>query len=126
MLSKSNRSARGAAPLRTPPPFPRNLAPGFTHYLCDRGTNQQNQNKETIMKTRVTETRFRFVRASATRLISTAACLGVVILICSSASAQNLFVSGNAGPKNCSRGGCGVVYKFNWDGGQSIFAAGLA
>ena len=45
------------------------------------------------MKTKVTETKFRFVRALAARLISTAACLGAVILICSSASAENLFVT---------------------------------
>jgi sugar lactone lactonase YvrE len=50
--------------------------------------------------------------------------LGAVILVCASASAQNLFVSGSVPPKNC-RGGCGVIYKFTWDGGRSIFASGL-
>jgi len=33
-------------------------------------------------------------------------------------------VTGNEPPKNCP-GGCGVVYKFTWDGRQSIFASGL-
>ena len=50
--------------------------------------------------------------------------MGAVILVCASASAQNLFVTGSVPPKNC-RGECGVIYKFTWDGGQSIFASGL-
>jgi sugar lactone lactonase YvrE len=33
-------------------------------------------------------------------------------------------VSGSEPPKNCLRG-CGVVYKFTWDGRQGIFASGL-
>ena len=40
-------------------------------------------------------------------------------MICSSAFAQNLFVSGTD-----ARGG--EIYKFSWDGRQSIFASGLA
>ena len=64
-------------------------------------------------------------KLSKAKLFSRLACLGATILICSSASAQNLFVSGNGGLKNCLRSGCGVVYKFTWDGVQSIFAGGL-
>jgi hypothetical protein len=41
-----------------------------------------------------------------------------MILICSSASGQNLFVSGRDA-------GGGEIFKFTWDGGQSIFASGL-
>jgi DNA-binding beta-propeller fold protein YncE len=44
--------------------------------------------------------------------------LGAVILICSSASAQNLFVSG-------SDAHGGEIFKFTWDRVQSIFASGL-
>jgi hypothetical protein len=39
-------------------------------------------------------------------------------LTCSSASAQNMFVSGRDA-------GGGEIFKFTWDGGQSIFASGL-
>jgi glucose/arabinose dehydrogenase len=44
--------------------------------------------------------------------------LGAAILACSSASAQNLFVSGRDA-------GGGEIFQFSWDGGQSIFASGL-
>ena len=43
---------------------------------------------------------------------------GTAILTCSSASAQNLFVSGRDA-------GGGEIFQFTWDGGQSIFASGL-
>jgi DNA-binding beta-propeller fold protein YncE len=76
------------------------------------------------MKTKLTESKFKCAPGIAGQLFSRIACLGAVILICSSASAQNLFVSGNARLKNC-RPPCGVIYRFSWDGGQSIFAAGL-
>jgi DNA-binding beta-propeller fold protein YncE len=76
------------------------------------------------MKTNLTKTKFESVFSTVSQLFSRAACLGAVILVCASASAQNLFVSGGVPPKNC-RGGCGVIYKFTWDGGQSIFASGL-
>jgi sugar lactone lactonase YvrE len=72
----------------------------------------------------LTETKFKSALGLAGRLVSRIACLGAVILICSSASAQNLFVSGSMPPKNC-HGGCGVIYRFTWDGGQSLFASGL-
>src|SRR4029077_3899431 len=71
-----------------------------------------------------TKTKFKSVFSTASQLFSRAACLGAVILVCASASAQNLFVSGSVLPKNCP-GGCGAIYKFTWDGGQSIFAFGL-
>jgi len=44
--------------------------------------------------------------------------LGAAILTCSSASAQNMFVSGRD-----ANGG--EIFKFTWDGVQSIFASGL-
>ena len=90
------------------------------------------------MKTRVTETKFRFVRALAARVISTAACLGAVILICSSASAENLFVTAYIntpnspnlsadpdGPEILNDASFGAIAKFTWDGQQSLFARGL-
>jgi hypothetical protein len=90
------------------------------------------------MKTKVTEPKSRFVRALAARLICTAACLGAVILICSSASAENLFVTAYINTPNSpnvsadSESGdiltdasFGAVAKFTWDGKQSIFARGL-
>jgi sugar lactone lactonase YvrE len=76
------------------------------------------------MKTNLAKTKFESVFSTVSQLFSRAACLGAVILVCASASAQNLFVSGSVPPENC-RGGCGVIYKFTWDGGQSIFASGL-
>ena len=76
------------------------------------------------MKTNLTKTKFESVFSTASQFFSRVACLGAVILVCASASAQNLFVSGSVSPKNC-RGGCGVIYKFTWDGRQSLFASGL-
>jgi len=76
------------------------------------------------MKTNLTKTKFESVFSTVNQLFSRTACLGAVILVCASASAQNLFVAGSVPPKNC-RGECGVIYKFTWDGGQSIFASGL-
>lgn len=70
------------------------------------------------MKTNLTKTKFKSIFSTVSQLFSRAACLGAVILICSSASAQNLFVSGSD-----ARGG--EIFKFTWDGGQSIFASGL-
>jgi DNA-binding beta-propeller fold protein YncE len=70
------------------------------------------------MKNKLTKTKFNSPLGIACHLFSRAACLGAVILICSSASAQNLLVSGSD-----SRGG--EIFKFTWDGGQSIFASGL-
>lgn len=70
------------------------------------------------MKTNLTETKFKFIIGSTRHLISRVACLGAVMLICSSASAQNVFVSGRD-----AHGG--EIYKFTWDGAQSIFASGF-
>lgn len=70
------------------------------------------------MKTKVTETKFKSAVGAARQLLSRVACLGAVILVCSSASAQNLFVSGRD-----AHGG--EIYKFTWDGLQSVFASGL-
>ena len=55
---------------------------------------------------------------SKKKLFSRLACFGAVILICSGASAQSLFVSGQD-----AHGG--KIFKFTWDGKQSIFASGL-
>ena len=76
------------------------------------------------MKTKLTETRLKSATGRIGQCISRIACLGAVILICSSAAAQNLFVSGRGPTKNCL-GGCGAIYKFTWDARQSLFAAGL-
>ncbi len=57
-------------------------------------------------------------KLSKTKLFSRLACLGAIIVICSGASAQSLFVSGRD-----ARGG--EIFKFTWDGQQSIFASGL-
>ena len=76
------------------------------------------------MKTKLTESKSKCAPGVARKLFSRIACLGAAILVCSGASAQNLFVSGNARLKNC-RPPCGVIYKFSWDGGQSIFTVGL-
>jgi len=70
------------------------------------------------MKTKLTETKFKSRLGLAGQLFSRLACLGAVILICSSASAQSLFVSGRD-----AHGG--EIFKFTWDGGQSVFASGL-
>lgn len=70
------------------------------------------------MKTKLRETKSRSALCSARQLFGWIVCLGAVILICSSASAQNLFVSGRG-----ARGG--EILKFTWDGKQSIFASGL-
>ena len=76
------------------------------------------------MKTNLTTTKLTPAFGIASQLLSRVALLGAVILICSSAFAQNLFVSGNAPQKNCP-GGCGVIFEFTWDAVQSIYAWGL-
>src|SRR5438874_10995819 len=70
------------------------------------------------MKDRLTETKFKSRLGLTNQWISSAVCLGAVVLICSSALAQNLFVSGSdtAG---------GKISKITWDGLQSTFASGL-
>jgi sugar lactone lactonase YvrE len=70
------------------------------------------------MKTKLTKSNFKHASDLARRLFSSVACLGAVLLICSNASAQNLFVSG-------TNFHGGAIFKFTWDGKQSIFASGL-
>jgi len=68
------------------------------------------------MKAKVTEAKCSAI-SRVGRFFSMVA-LGAAILTCSSASAQNLFVSGRDA-------GGGEIFQFTWDGGQSIFASGL-
>src|SRR5437870_834881 len=70
------------------------------------------------MKTKATETKFKSTLCVARHLLSTAVCLGAIILICSSAPAQNLFVSGGD-PGN------GKIFEFTPDGVETTFASGL-
>jgi hypothetical protein len=70
------------------------------------------------MKTKPTETKFKSALGRVGQLFSRVVWLGAAILICSGASAQNMFVSGTD-----PRGG--EVFKFSWDGKRSIFASGL-
>src|SRR5262249_28451219 len=105
--------------------------------MTDEQTNKI-KTKETIMKTTVTENKSRFVRALVARLIAIAVCLGAVILICSRASAENLFVTAYINTPNnpnmsadlnaaeiLNDASFGAIAKFTWDGQQSIFARGL-
>jgi sugar lactone lactonase YvrE len=80
-------------------------------------TNQTKQKRGAIMKTKVTEAKCRSALGRLGQLFSLVA-LGAAILTCSSASAQNLFVSGRDA-------GGGKIFQFTWDGKQSIFASGL-
>jgi DNA-binding beta-propeller fold protein YncE len=70
------------------------------------------------MKAKLTETKFKSAFGRVGRLFSRAVWLGAAILICSGASAQNMFVSGRD-----ARGG--EIFQFTWDGKPSIFASGL-
>ncbi len=70
------------------------------------------------MKTKLTETKIKSALGRAGQLFSRVVWLGAAILICSGASAQNMFLSGTD-----TRGG--EIFKFTWDGKQSIFASGL-
>ena len=69
------------------------------------------------MKAKLIETKFRSALRRAGQLLSQVVWLGAVILICSDASAQNMCVSGRDA-------GGGEIFKFSWDGKQSIFASG--
>ena len=70
------------------------------------------------MKAKLTEAKFRPAVGRVGQLCSRVVWLAALILICSGASAQNMFVSGTD-----TRGG--EIFKFSWDGKQSIFASGL-
>ncbi len=69
------------------------------------------------MKNRQTETKFKSVLAFAGYLFSRVVCLGAIILICSSAPAQNLFV-GDGSSNN--------IYEFTPTGVRSTFASGIS
>jgi sugar lactone lactonase YvrE len=84
----------------------------------------KKRNRGATMKTKVTENKFKSAFGRAVQLFSSLVWLGAAILICSGASAQNMFVSGTdygAGEKMTR----GDIFKFSWDGKQSIFATGL-
>jgi sugar lactone lactonase YvrE len=85
-----------------------------------KGQTIKEKQKQRIqtMKTKITEPKYKSALGVAGQLFSRLACLGAAILICTSASAQNLFVSG-------TDAGGGEIFQFTWDGGQSIFASGL-
>jgi hypothetical protein len=70
------------------------------------------------MKTKVTGAKFRSALGRVGQLFSRVVWLGAIILICSGASTQNIFVSGTN-----SVGG--EIFKFSSDGKQSIFTSGL-
>jgi sugar lactone lactonase YvrE len=70
------------------------------------------------MKSNQTETKSKSTLGLTRHLLNRVMCLGAVILTCSSAPAQNLFVSD--GYSNS-----GNIYKFTPDGVQSTFASGL-
>src|SRR5262249_1401767 len=69
------------------------------------------------MKNKVIDTKFKSVLGVAGHLFARVACFGGVILICSSAPAQSLFVSSDAGPN---------IYEFTPNGVRSTFASGVA
>ena len=71
------------------------------------------------MKSNQTETKSKSTLGLTRHLLNRVMCLGAVILTCSSAPAQNLFVSD--GYSNS-----GNIYKFTPDGVQSTFASGLS
>ncbi len=71
------------------------------------------------MKNKRTKIKLPSTHGVARRLLSTAVCLGVLILICSSALSQNLFMSSNDGQT-------GVIFEFTPGGVQSTFASGLS
>src|SRR6266566_2844612 len=74
------------------------------------------------MKTRKMETKFKSAPGLVCYLFGRVLCLGAVILICSSAAAQNLFMSdGYSGISHT----LGHIYKFTSNGASSTFASGL-
>jgi len=75
------------------------------------------------MKNKTTKPKFRSFLGGAGPLSTRLACLGAVFLICSSAVAQNLFVSvSGAEWGNPNRGS---IYKFTPNGARTTFAVGL-
>jgi sugar lactone lactonase YvrE len=72
------------------------------------------ERKVKTMKNKLTKPRFKPVLGIAGQLFIRVACLGVVILICPNASAQNLFVSGG-----------NSIYEFTPTGVETTFPSGL-
>src|SRR6266516_1445070 len=85
--------------------------------------NSSRKGQGGIMKQKLTEPKFKSASAlnPTCRLFSTAVCLGAVILTCSSAMAQNLFVTAGLFGDNS-----GNIYKYTPNGVRSTFAAGLS
>ena len=83
----------------------------------------EGQNKKAEpMKNKQTETKSESAPGLACYLFGRVLCLGAVILICSSAPAQNLFMSdGYSGISHT----LGHIYKFTSNGASSTFAGGL-
>jgi sugar lactone lactonase YvrE len=75
------------------------------------------------MRNKTTEIKSKAALGIAGHLISRIACLGAVILICSSATAQNLFVSVSGA--SWGNPGRGSIYKFAPNGERTTFAVGL-
>ena len=76
----------------------------------------------------LTKTNFTSGIGIVSHLFSSAVCLVALFLICSSASAQNLFVSGHnwnsaGGREILDDEANGAIFEFTWDGRQSIFAS---
>jgi hypothetical protein len=78
----------------------------------------QNNERTNYMKMNLTKTNFASGVGIVSHRFRSVVCLVALFLICSSAFAQNLFVSG--GDANG-----GQIFKFTWDGGQSVFVSGL-
>src|ERR1700757_4488832 len=66
------------------------------------------------MKTKLTKTKCKSAPVVAAQLFSRVTCLGAIVLICASASAQNLFVSGG-----------NSIYEFTPSGVETTFVSGL-
>src|SRR5439155_12929493 len=71
------------------------------------------------MKNELTKTTFKSALDEACYLFGRAICLGALSLVCSSAAAENLFVTGSAASG-------GKIFEFTPNGVQSIFASGLS
>ena len=74
------------------------------------------------MKNKLTETNFKSSAGGVGHLFNKLACLGAVILTCSSASAQNLFMSDGYSGINHDLGN---IYKIGPDGVPRTFRSGL-
>jgi DNA-binding beta-propeller fold protein YncE len=74
------------------------------------------------MKAKLTKTNIKSAVGGIGHLFSTVACLGALILTCSSASAQNLFA---VGVDPTTGGFNGSIEEFTPSGVRSIFASGL-